>query len=160
SRMSGRSRVSTATSLRQPPSERFQAATAPSGRGFLRRRLLPALGRARRSLVDRADLLDALVPALVAWTGVALDHDPAQPGALERLAERVGIADEDDRRRVGSDMGGRGRLDVVDRNVLDACSVVRQLVVGQVMDGESGERADDGARRLEPEREDADEEVA
>ena len=53
---------------------------------------------------------------------------------------------------------GRG-LDVVDGDGLDRAAIPRQLVVGEVVHGEPGERADDRPGRLESKREDADQEV-
>ena len=53
--------------------------------------------------------------------------------------------------------GGRDRVDV-DR--LDPVAVLDQLVDRQPVDRQAGQGPDDRARRLEPQREDADEEVA
>ena len=53
-----------------------------------------------------------------------------------------------------------GLLDRLDRDRLHLASVTGQLVVRKVVDEETADRADDGTRRLEPEREDADEVVA
>ena len=57
-------------------------------------------------------------------------------------------------------MGTGGGPHGVDRDRLDAGPVVHELLERQAMHGESAEGADDRARRFEPEREDADQEIA
>ena len=56
-------------------------------------------------------------------------------------------------------LAGRGG-DGLDVDGLDPAAVVDQLLDRQAVDREAGQRAGDRAGRLEPEREDADQEVA
>ena len=96
-------------------------------------------------------------------TGPASRSTDDRPEArrLELRAERVGVADEDDRgvRQAGRACG-RG-LDVLDRDRLDRRPVASQLVVAAGRGSTSPASAPTiGARRLEPEREHADQEVA
>ena len=91
---------------------------------------------------------------------VALDDDPAEAGRLEVGADRVDIPDEDDRRVIDVEMGGRRSRDSVDVDRLDVRPVAHQFRHVEPVDRQAPERPDDRTGRLEPQREDADEEVA
>ena len=122
--------------------------------------LLGALGRARRTAVDRTKRRrDAGLATLHDRTVIAFDGYGPQTGRLQRCAERIGIADEDDRHLLRRDVRSGGGQDGIDRDRLDRRPIAGQLVVGQVMDDETGERSNDRARGLESQRKDPDEEI-
>ena len=86
---------------------------------------------------------------------VALHLDRADPGRLELGAHLVRVADDHDRQALEVDALARDPPDVLDRDGLDALPVVRQLLVGQLVDGKARDRTEHSGRRLEPDREHA-----
>ena len=77
----------------------------------------------------------------------ALDVDPAEvQRSRAPRAIAVRVPDEHDRQPVGSIRRWAVAQDVVRGHGLDPLAVLRQLLVGQPVDGEAGERAEDRAR--------------
>ena len=120
----------------------------------------PAVGPVFPSSSTGPGSSDSSVGAGFDWRGVALDHDPAQAGRLEVRPERVGVADEHDRGVVHVQVVAGRRGDRVDVDRLDVGAIADQLLHAEAVDGEAAQRPDDRPRGLEPEREDADQEVA
>ena len=90
----------------------------------------------------------------------SMHRDRAERRRRERLGELLVVTDQHDGRRVRADVLARDPQDVVGRDRLDRAPVALELVVGQAVDEQAGQRARDGSRCLEPQREHADEEVA
>ena len=67
--------------------------------------------------------------------------------------------DQDDRGLVDVEMLPGGGGDVVDPDRLDPLAIPDELLDPEAMDGQAAKRPDDRARGLEPEREDADQEI-
>ena len=120
------------------------------GVGAVAGRLVGRLGAFGRPFLAASDRLHGSrggsLATLLDRPLLALDEDRPEAGRLDLVAERVGVADEDDRhpRRVDP---ARGRvLHVLGGHGLDRRPVADQLVVGQLVDEQPGQRADDRAR--------------
>ena len=124
--------------LRQEPGERFPAS---------RRRAPP-------------DPLPPDQPSSATGSSSRTTSTSPRPAASSSASDRVGVADQHDRQPLRVEVGARRGLDVGGRDRLDARPVPIQLVVRQPIRGEAAQGRHDRARRLEPQREDADQVVA